>query len=231
MSRGATVVATRHTRKGGAPIAVHAGMASVAFSAVARSELFFAKDPDGPEDSGQFILAHAKCNVGPQQRSLRYRAEEVEVDGLDGETYPRIEWLGQSHYTADQLASGEAADGGQAQREAERWLQEWLREHGPAHPREVMPEAREAGHTRRTLERAMDSSLFIRGDEVPLHPQADSQGAERTWQTGDHRVVVEHSVREVSIPGTEKVLHCEEIGRLHPFCRIERGKQLACDRC
>ncbi len=169
---GATVVATRHTRKGGAPIAVHAGMASVAFSAVARSELFFAKDPDAPEDSGQFILAHAKCNVGPQQRSLRYRAEAVEVAGLPGETYPRIEWLGQSHYTADQLASGEAADGGRAQREAERWLEDYLREHGPTHPRDVMPEAREAGHSQRTLERAANTSQFIRGE---------GQGRGRIW--------------------------------------------------
>lgn len=168
--RGATVVATRHTRKGGAPIAVHAGMASVAFSAVARSELFFAKDPDAPE--GHFIMAHAKCNVGPQQRSLRYRAEAVEVEGLAGETYPRIDWLGESGYTADQLASGEAADGGLAQRRAERWLEDWLRDHGPTQPRDIWPEAREAGHSQRTLERAMDASPFIRGE---------GQGRARVW--------------------------------------------------
>ncbi len=171
-SRGATIVATRHTRKGGAPIAVHAGMASVAFSAVARSELFFAKDPDAPEAAGDFIVAHAKCNVGRQQRSLRYRAEGVEVDGLAGLTYPRIDWLGESRYTADQLASGEAADGGRAQRGAERWLEDWLRENGPARPRDIWPEAREAGHAQRTLERAMAASPFIQGE---------GQGQARIW--------------------------------------------------
>ncbi len=177
---GATILATRHTRKGGASLAIDAGMASRAFGAVARSEILFVSDPDAPQDAGRFIMAHAKCNLKPRQTSQRYQAEEAEVPDLPGEHSVRVKWLGASQYTADQLASGEANDQGRAQRDAQVWLEDYLREHGPTRPRDLGIEAEEAGHNRRTLFRAVEASASIRGE---------GQGPARVWVYDRHAIL------------------------------------------
>jgi hypothetical protein len=81
---------------------------SGAFGALARSVLLFDRDPDDPdgEMGSQRVLAHIKCNVGPEMPSLLYRieptllpatAEEPEVETS------RLELIGDSPHSGRAL--------------------------------------------------------------------------------------------------------------------------------
>jgi AAA domain-containing protein/bifunctional DNA primase/polymerase-like protein len=97
---GAAVVILRHLTKGGGTNAIYRGGGSIGIIGAARSGLLVAKSPDDPEH--ERIITGTKSNLGPPLSSLRYR-----IAAGDDEM-PRIEWLGESEYTAARLLSQEA---------------------------------------------------------------------------------------------------------------------------
>jgi hypothetical protein len=98
---GTTILAVRHWRKASTDKSIYRGLGSIDLSAAARSILITGRD-----ESGGPVLAHAKCNVGPLGPSISFRL----VTDDDHDT-PRLEWLGVSALTAEQIAAPPKAPG------------------------------------------------------------------------------------------------------------------------
>lgn len=138
------VVLVRHLRKAADGNPLYRGGGSIGIIGAARSGLLVARDPDDPE---RRVLAVTKSNLAREAASLRYQT--VERGGAVG-----VEWLGESSHGAAALMSqpasaeerGELAD-------ACDWLRDRLAGAG-APTREVLRDAREAGISPRTLDRA-----------------------------------------------------------------------------
>ena len=84
---------------------------SVGFGGAARSVLYFTRDPDDPdgERGRQRVIAHAKCNVGPEMPSLHAQIEAAVIHDHKGEPMAtsRLVLGDASDYTArDLLANG-----------------------------------------------------------------------------------------------------------------------------
>ena len=124
---GVAILILRHLNKSAGGSALYRGGGFIGISGAARSGLLAAKDPDDPEH--QRVLASSKSNLGPPPPSLRYRLLPV-GDGA----YARVEWLEESHRTAQELLRAqmdEEGDGGQsALEEARDFLRTFLAE-GP----------------------------------------------------------------------------------------------------
>lgn len=92
-----TILLIRHLNKSRRGPAVLRGTGSVAISGQARAVLLAAKDPVDPE---RRILAMAKTNLGTLPTSLRFGLTAgSSTVGVCG----RVEWLGESELTADDL--------------------------------------------------------------------------------------------------------------------------------
>jgi AAA domain len=158
-AHGCAVVALLHLNKaqGLAPLMRLAG--TVAFGNAARSVLLLDRDPDDPEgDEGtQRVLAHIKCNVGPQMPSLLYRVTPVVLPATDEQPEvgtSRIELLGESAHNGRSLL--EAANGTERSDvdDAVEFLLEELGD-GARHPaEELFRAARRQGIRDHTLGRA-----------------------------------------------------------------------------
>lgn len=142
------VVAIRHLRKSAADRVIHRGLGSIDFSAAVRSILLVAEEPWSDEQEKdqsrpRRILAHAKSNLAPAGASLAFEI----VDG-------RFLWAGGSDLRAEDLLAGRDGDGGPRPREAaEDFLEETL-DAGPVEVEKLKAEAKEAGLSWRTVERA-----------------------------------------------------------------------------
>lgn len=102
------------------------------FGNLARSVLLFAPDPHEPEDSLVRILAHAKCNVGRLQPTLRMRITEQTIDGRI--TTAHLVADGESELTTaelltprDKIKAAPEAEDVSALDKAERFLKSRLR--------------------------------------------------------------------------------------------------------
>jgi putative DNA primase/helicase len=143
---GACIVLLRHLRKTRGA-AMYAGGGSIGIIGVARSALIAAVDPT--DDSGtRRVLAVSKSNLAAAPSALGYRLTTDEH--LD---VARIDWLGATSHTADDLMAAPDAEDRSALDEAVEWL--LLALAGGGRPkREIITEARPEGITQRTLERA-----------------------------------------------------------------------------
>jgi hypothetical protein len=154
---GCAVLGVMHLRKsnvGGE--AIHQVGGSIAFPAEARSVLVLTRDPDDPDgDRGpQRVLAHAKCNVAPLARSLRYDVEPVTLPS--GISTSRMVRIGESEHTARELLdlARRPSDRRRKSEEATDLLLDALGD-GQWHPVEpIRGEAVEAGISVSTFERA-----------------------------------------------------------------------------
>jgi len=136
---GTTILVVRHLAKGGSGRAIHRGLGSVDFSAVARSALRIGEDPERP---GARVLVHVKSSLGPPGPSLEFEIAE------------RLVWLGRSELTAEDLdRRAKRPRGRSAVEVAEGFVLEQLCR-GPKPAKEVRALARRAGIMDRTLERA-----------------------------------------------------------------------------
>jgi RecA/RadA recombinase len=141
---GAAVLVLRHVRKGAALNAKDAGGGSIGFTAAARVVLLAAGDP---EDETRKVLARVKGNLSAPFPSLGYRLVGA---GLT----VRIEWLGTTSHTAEQLlVEPQDAEERTAGEEAVAFLHLLLAD-GPQPAKDVHRAAREVGITERTLDRA-----------------------------------------------------------------------------
>jgi hypothetical protein len=108
---------------------------SGAITAVARAVWFAIRD----KESGQLMFLSGKNNLGKDVPGLSYSIEEVKIEG--GILAPRIAWEETTTTTAEQALSvrnTRATDG-----EAEEWLGEYLREHGPMEANKTIKAARD----------------------------------------------------------------------------------------
>lgn len=154
---GAAVLGISHFTKGSAgrePVERVTG--SLAFGAVARVVLCAVKvgGADGGDD--RRILARAKSNIGPDDGGFEYSIEQTELVGHPGISASVILWGQPLAGTARELlAEAEAdADGeSSALDDAMEFLRSELRE-APKAAKDIFREARDAGHSERTIKRA-----------------------------------------------------------------------------
>lgn len=129
---------------------------SIAFAALARLVLVAAKvQSDGGEEPRR-VLVRAKSNIGPDDGGFAYSLVRVEVaPDVEGQ---RVVWLDALQGSAlDVLAEAEANPDGDEESsaldEAVLFLRSELRD-GPKPAKQIYREARDAGHSERTVKRA-----------------------------------------------------------------------------
>ena len=156
---GAAVLGISHFSKGSAgrdPTERVTG--SLAFGAVARVVLCVAKvqERDGGDD--RRILARAKSNIGPDDGGFEYGIAQTELTAHPGITASFIEWGNPVQGTARELlAEAETepddSDETSALDDAVMFLSSELKD-GPKPVKLILGEARQAGHSDRTIKRA-----------------------------------------------------------------------------
>ncbi len=148
-----TVLWLRHLSKRGGPKAIYRGSGHVSIIGAARSGLLVGPDPNDPAVR---VLAHAKSNLAPRQRSLTYALEIVpEFDCC------RVAWGGPSDLSADDLCDPLTRKEQEARENSHSKLDaaaEFLREalHGGPRPVEdLKDEAKVLGLAWATVRRAV----------------------------------------------------------------------------
>ena len=115
-----------------------------------------AQDPDNPEDR---VVAVTKCNVATHAPSLRFRLSPASGGKPEAPwTCAKIDWLGQTDATADELVQprGRGNPPGAARSEAADFLSSRLAD-GPVSANEIKKEADSLGLAEATLGRAKQS--------------------------------------------------------------------------
>ena len=131
---------------------------SIAFAALARLVLVAAKVKAEPGDEGEArrVLMRAKSNISPDDGGFAYALQQVEVaPAVEGQ---RVQWLEALQGTARELladADSTAADTDEASAldDAMQFLRSELSD-GPKPAKAILREARDAGHSERTIKRA-----------------------------------------------------------------------------
>lgn len=168
---GVAVLVVRHLNKGGGSNPLYRGGGSIAITGAVRTGMIMARDPD---DDAARVVAATKSNIAEMPESLGFRLVQ---SGLAS----RVEWTGASRHAARDLLSAEAVNHEPTARdEAADWLRGELAA-GPKPVRELQTEARRAGHTWRTIERAK-STLGVRARRQGAGGESRGAGA-WTWET------------------------------------------------
>lgn len=92
---GASCILVRHLNKGIASNSLYRGGGSIGIIGIARFGLLVAKDHSDPQIR---VLASTKTNLGPPPASLKFR-----MVGVENEDVAKIEWLGETFASADDL--------------------------------------------------------------------------------------------------------------------------------
>jgi hypothetical protein len=120
---------------------------SGAYTAVARSVLFIGADPDSEDELNPTkVVAHGKSNLAKKAPSEAFRIVEAYLEG-DIVT-SRVEMLGESEVTAEQLVKGRSSAGSKQDR-----VEVLLRRLCPVHKETAIREAEAMGISRVTVER------------------------------------------------------------------------------
>jgi hypothetical protein len=155
---GYSVLGLIHVNKGTSNDPLTMLMASRAFPAVARAVLFTTLDPEQP---GMRLLGNAKNNLGRMDLPtlmfdiVEKIAGQDPDDGSDVAT-GALRWCGESQRTIlDAIDDARRSpDARVKQKEAEDWLDEYLRDKEVADSKDVKSDAAEADISERTLKRA-----------------------------------------------------------------------------
>ena len=144
----AAIVLVRHLRKSGGT-ATQAGGGAVGIIGAARGGLLVA--PDTSDETGDTkVVAMTKTNVSRKASSLKFRI--VSADNGVG----RVEWMGTSELTADQLLEKEPKERAAPKTDAcVDWLRRML-EDGAKDHKEVEMAAQSYGHTDKVLRSARE---------------------------------------------------------------------------
>jgi archaellum biogenesis ATPase FlaH len=140
-----TIILVRHLTKGGGNQAILRGGGSIAIAGSARVVMLIAKDP---QDEQKRVLAMVKNNLAPFQPSLSFHIVN-DVTNKAG----RIEWLGESQLSADDLLQVPIGEDKTAIDEAKDFLKAELAD-GAKSFKAIEANSRECGISPRTLERA-----------------------------------------------------------------------------
>ena len=159
--QGCAALVLAHLNKSARPMAPPSPAGSVGITGAARSVLLMARDPDDSdgEKGRRRVLAHAKCNVGPEMPSLIYEIEPILVpasaEDPEVET-ARIVQIGQSDHDAEHLLAGRGdPEERSALGEAVAFLEEEIGDR-VIDAKAVQRAARDAGISEPTLKRAKD---------------------------------------------------------------------------
>jgi hypothetical protein len=141
------ILIVRHPNKGSTNNALLRGGGSMAFIGSARVGWVIGKHPDDPNVR---VLAISKSNIGKMDESLQFQL-------VNDETYncARVEWLGSSKLTADNLYEDQNSEEKSLTEEAIEWLTEFLADGGMDHPT-IKREAAKFGITDKSLRRARE---------------------------------------------------------------------------
>jgi RecA-family ATPase len=140
-----TIILVRHLTKGGGNQAILRGGGSIAIAGSARVVMLIAKDP---QDENKRVLAMVKNNLAPFQPSLSFHIVN-DVTNKAG----RIEWLGESQLSADDLLQVPIGEDKSAIDQAKEFLNAEL-DDGAKSAKAILANARECGISEKTLERA-----------------------------------------------------------------------------
>lgn len=149
---GAAILILRHLTKGGGPNALYRGGGSIGIIGAARIGLMVARDTKTDESGKTCALACTKNNIAPFPPTLNYTLQSA-----PGSHVARVAWLGVSQRSADDMLDTEERS---ARDEAADFLRDLLI-NGPVAVQEIQREARGAGISWRTLERAK-ADLHVR---------------------------------------------------------------------
>ncbi len=170
---GACIVLLRHLTKGsGGSQAMYRGGGSIGIIGAARAGLVAAYDPE--DDSGvRRVLGVTKSNLYETQPALAYQ-----LVGDVERACARVEWLGATSHTADQLVAPRQTDEERtALAEAVEWLEGLLTD-GPVKHAEVRSLADAAGIAKNTLYRAQKRlGVVVERDD-------STRGRPSTWRLG-----------------------------------------------
>ena len=162
---GCAVWLIRHLNKMPGGRALYRGGGSIGFLGACRSGWLVGRDPKEPE---RRVLAQVKNNLGMPQPSLAFA-----VEGTGGAA--RLNWLGPSPLTADELLVGGGPALPAARRDrASDFLGEFL-VNGPRTSREIWEAARKQGLSVRTLYRAREEM------QVRVHRVAEGKSRLNYW--------------------------------------------------
>ena len=152
--RSAAVIGVMHLNKRESGDLFSRVGGSGGFFGTARSALLVASDPDDPDLR---VLAHGKANLSLTAPALSFSLRSLDVptdeEGVTA-SVAQVEWLGESFYTVTDLLG--ASRPTTAKDDAEDWLTECLSA-GPKPSAWIRKEAKAAGHSWRTIERAKES--------------------------------------------------------------------------
>jgi len=140
---GAACIGIRHMRKAITNNAIHKGGGSIGIAASARVQQVVARSKENPEVC---VLAVAKCNLSTLPKSLLFRV-------VSGELSSKIEWLGETGESANDLVSDLPSSASSPIGEALDMLRDELSE-GPVKVARINQLATERGISTRTLNRA-----------------------------------------------------------------------------
>jgi len=141
------ILIVRHPNKGSTNNSLLRGGGSMAFIGSARVGWVVGKHPDNPDVR---VLAISKSNIGTMNESLEFQL-------TNDETYncARIEWIGSSKLTADNLYEDQNSEEKSLTEEAMDWLTEFLSDGGMDHPT-IKREAAKYGITDKPLRKARE---------------------------------------------------------------------------
>jgi rubrerythrin len=148
----------RHFTKGGGANALYRGGGSIGIIGAARIGLMVARDLKVDESGRTVVLACFKNNLAQFPPALAYQLESVA-----GTQVARVNWIGGSLRTADSLLDTEE----RTQRDQASEFLEALLSGGPVSVKDIQREAREAGVSQRTLDRAK-ADLRVRAKKSGL---------------------------------------------------------------
>jgi hypothetical protein len=154
--RGCAVVVVAHLNKGGSQDPLYRTGGSIGLPAAVRSALLLARDPKDPkgERGSRRVLAHIKCNVGPQSGSRACEIKAATLTGKGAAKAPHLEITGSSTVGGRELLNAGGEETSQ-RHGAEEFLSAELSE-GSRPTADLQAAAKDAGHSWRTVERAKD---------------------------------------------------------------------------
>jgi putative DNA primase/helicase len=157
------ILIVRHPNKGSSNNALLRGGGSMAFIGSARVGWVIGKHPDNPDIR---VLAISKSNIGTMKESLEFQLS-------NDETYncARVEWLGSSKLTADNLYEDQNLEEKNSTEDAVDWLTEFLKDSGMDFPT-IKREAAKYGITDKSLRRARE--------KLKIEPKRQGSGSNHT---------------------------------------------------
>jgi hypothetical protein len=173
--RGCTVLVVAHLNKATGQQMNYRTGGSIGILAAVRSALLLAPDPGDPERErgSQRILAHFKSNVGNKALSRACEVRTTLLPGKHSAEAAYLEITGFSMLSGQDLLNAEREVSNQRQSAAE-FVLEQLAE-GPLPSTALKAAAKEAGHSWRTVERAM-KDLKVKKRRVGGKGRSGKQG-------------------------------------------------------